>query len=690
MASMVVDPNWPAGTPPPGVVPNFNDPPSRKTTIIVLEAVFLPLMLLAVSARVFVRTRIIKLWGAEDTTCILAACGSITHMVLYTQTLPLGLGRHMWDVRAITLMDPSSNRKFSAGGISFPWTLCFAKISILLLYKRAFPLRREIIAAWIGIVADAVLYAFCVSIAIGSLVKCAELENISDPYCRFNSGPMVIIVSVINVVTDFYVLFLPIPRLINLQVNRRRKIGLLLTFASGLGACAASLARLINFSIHYHSTDVFWIQGRNAEFSIVEMNIAIIVACATSLPMFFARVRSLGSSFYNSAASLLHISRTRAEQNWERLKDVGGQGRLSPVLITGGNGFIAYHIIAKLLVEEPNCTIHSLDINPSRNRHNHPSVTYHHGDLSSLDDVQRIMNLARPVTIFHTASPEFSSAPIPSYHSTLVTGTHHLLTTAAHLGTVKALVHTSTSGVINDNHSDLLNATEDLPILHAPQQKRPYCLAKAAAEEAVQAANRTTTGGFLTCSLRPCLVFGERDTNALGRMVAVARQGRSRFQIGDGQNAYDFVYAGNLATAHLLVARALVAAYGRPAAVVSDPDARRVEGEVFNITNGEPWLFWDFQREIAAQLGQPVEKRDVVVIPKWLGLVVGVVSEWVAWAAGWGAVNMTAEGIRFSTLVRTLNGEKAERVLGYRAEVGMKEAIERSVRWFVENPGAVP
>jgi hypothetical protein len=63
---MVIDPSWPAGTPPPGVVPNFDDPPSRKTTIIVLLAVFVPLMLFVVAARIYVRTRIVKIWGAED------------------------------------------------------------------------------------------------------------------------------------------------------------------------------------------------------------------------------------------------------------------------------------------------------------------------------------------------------------------------------------------------------------------------------------------------------------------------------------------------------------------------------------------------------------------------------------------------------------------------------------------------
>lgn len=47
--------------------------------------------------------------------------------------------------------------------------------------------------------------------------------------------------------------------------------------------------------------------------------------------------------------------------------------------------------------------------------------------------------------------------------------------------------------------------------------------------------------------------------------------------------------------------------------------------------------------------------------------------------------NMTREGIRFSTMTRTLNGEKAVRVLGYKPRVSMEEGIERSVKWYLDN-----
>ena len=357
--------------------------------------------------------------------------------------------------------------------------------------------------------------------------------------------------------------------------------------------------------------------------------------------------------------------------------------RLGPVLCTGGNGFIAYHVIAKVLEAEPGCEVHSLDVDVSRNRH--AGVQYHQCDISDATAVTAVVESVRPRTIYHLVSPETSDfIPKSAFHPIIAKGTDYLLAAARRTGTARALVNTSTSSVIHDNVSDLVDAREDLPILRPPVQWRAYTLAKADAEEAVAAANRTgATGGpddrgLLTASLRPALVFGERDVGALGKMLAVAKQGRARFQMGAGQNAFDFVYAGNAADAHVLVAKALLKAWGKPA----PPADRRVDGEVFNITNEDPWLFWDFQRAVAAAAGKPVRKEEIVVVPRAVGMLMAWVSEWVVWAASWGkrTPNVTTEGVRFSTMIRTMNGEKARRVLGYRPAVGMQEGIERGVK----------
>ena len=58
--------NAPAGVPPLGVQPNFDNPPSKDEQMLVLNGVFLPLMLIAVTMRLVVKARVIKQFGWDD------------------------------------------------------------------------------------------------------------------------------------------------------------------------------------------------------------------------------------------------------------------------------------------------------------------------------------------------------------------------------------------------------------------------------------------------------------------------------------------------------------------------------------------------------------------------------------------------------------------------------------------------
>ncbi|KAF5857501.1 hypothetical protein ETB97_005715 [Aspergillus alliaceus] len=143
---------------------------------------------------------------------------------------------------------------------------------------------------------------------------------------------------------------------------------------------------------------------------------------------------------------------------------------------------------------------------------------------------------------------------------------------------------------------------------------------------------------------------------------------------GMARNPYDFMYVGNLADAYLLAAHALLNAWGRPQP--TDPSVW-ADGEVFNISNDDPWLFWDFQSAVLALTRNPIRPEDIVVIPKWVGLVIGFLGEWVVWAISGRTrtADMTREDIRFSTLIRTLDISKAKRVLGYCPAVGVGAKI---------------
>ena len=56
----------PALPPPPGVVSNFVNPPTLGPTLIAINAVFLPLTMIAVTIRIYVKGHIIRAIGWDD------------------------------------------------------------------------------------------------------------------------------------------------------------------------------------------------------------------------------------------------------------------------------------------------------------------------------------------------------------------------------------------------------------------------------------------------------------------------------------------------------------------------------------------------------------------------------------------------------------------------------------------------
>ncbi|KAI9792479.1 MAG: hypothetical protein M1833_001092 [Piccolia ochrophora] len=281
--------NTPAMPPPEGITPNFINPPSQAPTIIALLAVFTSLMLLVV--------------GDTTDDPNPDQCGSVAHMIIYALLIPIGYGRHLWDYRASNLIE---SRMFSATGVVYPITIFFAKTSLLLLYLRIFSVDRSMrIGIWSGIIFQALFYTTAMGLAITAVVKCNGVATLSDKFCQDFSSPVIIMVSSINVITDFYVLILPIRNLLKLRLPLKHKLGLMACFAGGLATCAASLARLINFCQTLRSSDILWDQATNAQFTIVEMNIAIIIACVSTFPAFFAKTKVLGSSLYRSLRTRL-------------------------------------------------------------------------------------------------------------------------------------------------------------------------------------------------------------------------------------------------------------------------------------------------------------------------------------------------------------------------------------------------
>ena len=304
---------------------------------------------------------------------------------------------------------------------------------------------------------------------------------------------------------------------------------------------------------------------------------------------------------------------------------------LGSVLVVGGCGFVGYSIVSKL-VNEPNCSVSVISRNLS-----HPRVvgaSYHRCDITDIQGLRTLIQQIQPQILLHTASPQFYQDEVDEklLHQVNVVGTRNFLDAAILTESVKAFVYTSSSSV------------------HAGSEF--------------------------------CFIYGERDTQLILGILALLREKKTHFQLGDNTNLYDSIYVDNSASAHLMAAKALL----------RDKASRpKVHGEASFITDDNPMPFWDFQRKIWVAAGDKTPLTKVIIVPAWIGMLMATVVEYVFWIFTLGQElppkMMRRNVLRYAFTNRTFSINKARERLGYRPLVDTDVGIQRGVKWALENRG---
>lgn len=360
------------------------------------------------------------------------------------------------------------------------------------------------------------------------------------------------------------------------------------------------------------------------------------------------------------------------------------KGDLGRVMVIGGNGFLGHHIVDQALASWTTRAVASLDLRCDKNRN--PGAEYLECDITDAERLVSLFEQWKPDIVIHTASPVANDPNVAKtlFHKVNVEGTRCVVN-ACQKTAVKALVYTSSASVVCDNQRDLFNADERWPVLRGDQQPEYYSETKAAAEELVLKANRAEAAPkLLTAAIRPAGIFGEGDAQTLVGFRRAFLSGRDNVQIGDNNNLFDFTYVGNAAHAHMLAARLLLAT----AVAKTDPlDYERVDGEAFIVTNDAPVYFWDFARAVYRAFGSDKGTSHVWTLSGGVGGFFGMLSEIFANIRG---VPPTFSKLRanLSCLTRYYNIGKIKRVLGYEPVWTLKEGLDKSVAWFLEQEKA--
>lgn len=345
----------PAMSPPPGVDPNFDDPPNQNTMALAVMSVCLAVSTIAIVLRLYSRWAVVQMVRCQD-YLLLASFGIYIAMLgmLYRLRNEPGWFIHTWDlhmrdeVEFLRVSQPHcrdfGSPKLEHRNTETLWPTQVIVIGTYLFLGLLASLKTAILMEWIHIFLPdgsrnlffwacyLVIWAniiFCLVTAIIYSLACvphAYLWNhtIEGGYCRMSTAYIGLSTACFVFATDIIILFIPQRVIWQLNMSRSRKAGVSFVFALGLAACAASIVRLYVHVERSESADITYHLSSMMLAGVGESACGILVLCVPAVPKAFAGLKLSGllpsGPFWSSWMSL---ARHRSSQESRKKKYTG-------------------------------------------------------------------------------------------------------------------------------------------------------------------------------------------------------------------------------------------------------------------------------------------------------------------------------------------------------------------------------
>ncbi|THX21255.1 hypothetical protein D6D17_00158 [Aureobasidium pullulans] len=288
--------------------------------IIALAVVFPLLAVICVGLRFTIRITLGSV-GWDD-VALAFSCGlNIGYSATAIYQTRWGLGLRAVDFPPGNAV-PFSRMQF-VGGPLYCLTVLGFKLSLLISYLRVSDFNRVYATiVWIVIVSVVISQILFTILVLAGCRPIAKQWDPSLPGKCINALPVYFALGGTSLGWNLLIIILPFPILRRLQLERRRKVALLVVFSLGFFVTVvqairlASIARLATYTASEGST----------QWSIIEINLGVIVACMPMFGPLVKRFRQKASGEVRSKASRLANSSPRKEDNdLSRLRtDMGG------------------------------------------------------------------------------------------------------------------------------------------------------------------------------------------------------------------------------------------------------------------------------------------------------------------------------------------------------------------------------
>ncbi|CCF38132.1 integral membrane protein [Colletotrichum higginsianum] len=261
-------------------------------------------------------TKVAKLstWGADDTVAVVAF---VVIVGLYVESFyfaEAGLGKDIWTL----LPDEITHFLKLLFVLEFFYLVGLAviKASILFFFLRIFPERRFRRVLWLMQVLNMLV---CLSFVILCFAQCRPFSHFWTGWDGKHEGKCLDLNKIglshvaLNIVLDVCMLALPVTQIYKLQMDRRKKIGVIAMFQVGVFLTVVSILRIRTMRDFATSLNVTADSVAVVLWAYVELGVGVVVACMPNawqlLKMIPSKVTQLTTTVTSNIGS--SVSRTR-------------------------------------------------------------------------------------------------------------------------------------------------------------------------------------------------------------------------------------------------------------------------------------------------------------------------------------------------------------------------------------------
>ncbi|EEA19213.1 integral membrane protein (Pth11), putative [Talaromyces marneffei ATCC 18224] len=259
--------------PPEGVTPDFS---LTMTTVqhkfIVVYSITFGIAVLLLLLRLYTRAFIVF---------------SAAFFALCVVSMKYGFGRHLWNVPATAMATYLKASHYHNTPfvllipivITYCWAPFMTKFSILLMYLRLNPAQYFRYTIYVLMF---IITGYTLATTLATAGGCNPTNTDKTPCIN----DLAMWQAILNIVTDFLMLLLPVPLVWRLQAPLTQKLGLTLIFAIGSAVVITSIIRITFIMEILHKADFTWAEATVCVWSAIELNFGIMCNCLVVLKPF--------------------------------------------------------------------------------------------------------------------------------------------------------------------------------------------------------------------------------------------------------------------------------------------------------------------------------------------------------------------------------------------------------------------